>query len=272
MVYCDELGLRSIAAGLVGVLHVVDLVLVRAGRESGGGEDHSVGVVGARAAEDIGLAPVVLIDCHLAPETLTPTRVVVALGTLAAGSAISAGMVSIRRRPVAATMAVALATGSIALATGMVGLPLGSLSRSRLNLASPDRTQWAKAALDDIANHPITGTGPGQAQLVFPGPDGQELEAEYVHNEYVQTLAELGVPGLGLLLAFTASLVLATWRVRSSVPSMAVWAATVAGLVGLSGHAAFDFLWHIPALPLTAALLAGLAMAERAEVPATPSS
>ena len=48
------------------------------------------------------------------------------------------------------------------------------------------------------------------------------------------------------------------WQGRASSPSVEVWAGLLAGLLALGVHSAFDFLWHVPAIPLLAALLIGL--------------
>ena len=56
---------------------------------------------------------------------------------------------------------------------------------ARGNLASPDRTGALHAALRLVAQHPLTGTGPGHADLRWKGHDhGAQLYA-YVHNEYL---------------------------------------------------------------------------------------
>ena len=110
-----------------------------------------------------------------------------------------------------------------------------------------------------FANRPLTGVGPGEATLAWTDPDRGMLVARYVHNEYLQVLVELGAIGLALLGCLLASIGLTVWRGRSSAPSSPVWAGVTAGLVALGIHSGFDFLWHIPAIPLTAAVLVGVA-------------
>lgn len=105
----------------------------------------------------------------------------------------------------------------------------------------------------------MTGAGPGQATLYWVGPDGRTLTVQYVHNEYLQVLAELGMVGLALLLALLAVVARMVWRGRDLVGTPATWAGVVAGLSALAVHSGLDFLWHLPAIPLTAAVLAGLA-------------
>lgn len=86
------------------------------------------------------------------------------------------------------------------------------------------------------------------------------MTGRYVHNEYLQVLAELGFVGLALLIVLLASLAWAVWRGRPHAPSTAVWAGAAAGLAALAVHSALDFLWHLPAIPLAGAVLAGLVL------------
>jgi O-antigen ligase len=100
---------------------------------------------------------------------------------------------------------------------------------------------------------------------VLTSADGSTRVARYVHNEYVQVLAELGAVG-GVLLA--ALLGTAGWlliRSRRAARELFPWAGVVASLAAFVLHSALDFLWHLPALPLTAALLFGLAIPTRKE-------
>jgi O-antigen ligase len=134
-----------------------------------------------------------------------------------------------------------------------------SVVSSRVTLASQDRVEEAKAALRLAAGHPVAGVGPGRAVLRWIGPDGFHLTARYAHNEYLQTLAELGVVGLALLAGLLFSIGRDVWTARPpATASRELWAGVVAGLVALTVHSAFDFLWHIPAIPVVAAALVGI--------------
>jgi O-antigen ligase len=135
----------------------------------------------------------------------------------------------------------------------------------RLTFASPDRVEALNAALQLVAQRPLIGVGPGRAALVLASADGSTRVARYVHNEYVQVLAELGAVG-GVLLA--ALLGTAGWLLfgqRRAARELFPWAGVVASLAAFALHSALDFLWHLPALPLTAALIFGLAIPVRKE-------
>jgi O-antigen ligase len=131
------------------------------------------------------------------------------------------------------------------------------LTDTRLTIASPDRAAAARAALQLAADRPLTGTGPGRAVLTWVQHNGR-VTSRYVHNEYLQVLAELGFVGLALLVVLLASLAWTIWRGRLHTPSTAIWAGAAAGLAALAVHSALDFLWHLPAIPLAGAVLAGL--------------
>ncbi|HEU5002210.1 MAG TPA: O-antigen ligase family protein [Actinomycetota bacterium] len=172
-----------------------------------------------------------------------------------------------RRRAAVALVAL----GVVAAGTLAVLAPtLHAVSAVRLNLASPARTQSTQAALRLAAGHPLTGVGPGNAGLSWAGPGGSRLFSRYAHDEYLQTLAELGAIGAGLLLVLLVSAAGQVARGRRLVPSRALWAGAVAGLAAFALHSGADFLWHIPVIPLTAALLIGITAPPRTTAVATP--
>lgn len=139
----------------------------------------------------------------------------------------------------------------------------------RANLSSWGRSEAARAALDLVAEHPLIGAGVGQARFVWDLPDGNGEIALYAHNEYLQLLVDLGAIGVVLLLVLLAATVVTVKRGWSSPHA----AAATAGLVALAVHSGFDFLWHIPVLPLLAGLLIGLAAMSPTDkdAPAAPS-
>ena len=187
------------------------------------------------------------------PASATPRPALALLG-LAAGVALAAAF---EQAPARARNA-AVALGLVAVAAAVALGPFDSIRDTRLSLTSADRREETSAALRLVADRPLTGTGPGRATLFFDGPDGQPLFARYAHNEYLQVFAELGVIGLALVASLLVALGRTVGAGRASAPSLGLWAGAAAGLVALAVHSAFDFLWHVPALPLAGALLAGL--------------
>jgi hypothetical protein len=151
------------------------------------------------------------------------------------------------------------------LATGSAAQ---TVAEARVNLASPDRTGALQAALDLVAKHPLTGTGPGQAKLRWKGTDhGTHLYA-YAHNEYLQLAAELGLVGLALLAILLAATAWLLWRARPTGHASGTWAGVVAATVAFTVHSGFDFVWHLPAIVLTVTLLVGVVLPVPTTAPA----
>ncbi|MGE5286263.1 MAG: O-antigen ligase family protein [Micromonosporaceae bacterium] len=185
----------------------------------------------------------------------------VALAALACGAGIAVVM---QRSPRAA---IAVLTGGAALCAALILINAApsvdaaarSLAASRISLASPARAGETSAAIRVIGRHPLVGAGPGRATLRWRGPDGSIRADSYSHDEYLQVLADLGIIGTALLTMFIAAAVRVLWQARLSMPGPA-WAGAVAAAAALAVHSGFDFLWHIPAIPLTVAALAGCAV------------
>jgi hypothetical protein len=190
-----------------------------------------------------------------------PPRPALAVAGLGGGLALAAMVARLPRR-----LALALAAG--VLVAGVAGLLLTAgglggaqtVAAARGNLASPDRTGALHAALRLVAQHPLTGTGPGNADLRWRGhEDGSQLYA-YVHNEYLQVAAELGLVGLVLLALLLVATVRLLWCTRPTGRAGATWAGVVAAVAAFAVHSGLDFVWHLPAIVLTVMLLVGLVL------------
>ncbi len=123
---------------------------------------------------------------------------------------------------------------------------LDLVSATRLSADSPERDDLAAVAARQFRAAPLAGVGPGGLDLVYVDHLGRLVAARFVHEEYLQTAAETGVVGAGLAVtALGALLVAALRRLRT-----AAGAGAAAILAAFAVHSAFDFLWHIPVLPL----------------------
>ena len=71
--------------------------------------------------------------------------------------------------------------------------------------------------------------------------------------------------GWRVLLAVTVAVARAARDARAHHPSVHLWAGTPAGLVALVVGRALDFLWHLPAVSLVAALLVGITVPKAKE-------
>jgi O-antigen ligase len=187
-----------------------------------------------------------------------PPQTSLAVGALIVGLLMAVGLTILGRRAVTVVVLGIAVMAAVLVPRVLAGAPSAEFG-ARMSIASSDRIQAARAALRLAERRPLTGAGPGQATLYWVGPDGRTLTIQYVHNEYLQVLAELGTIGLALLLALLAVVARMVWRGRDLVGTPATWAGVVAGLSALAVHSGLDFLWHLPAIPLTAAVLVGLA-------------
>jgi hypothetical protein len=187
-----------------------------------------------------------------------PARPVWAALGLAAGVAIAAAPWRRMRR-----LAVFCGVGGvavIAVLSGIVALDRSHSWAGRASLSSPDRSAAAHAALHLWTTHPLAGVGPGRALFLWSEPQRGSVFDRFAHDEYLQLVAEQGAIGLvGLAgLAAGASITIAGGGRRLG-RRWGLWAGSVAGLTAFAVHSSFDFLWHIPLVPLLAAVSVGLA-------------
>lgn len=192
----------------------------------------------------------------------SPPRPALALVGLGAGLALAAMVVRLPRWPALALPGGVLLAGTAAFvgSGGGVGAAAQTVAQARVNLASPDRTGALHAALRLVAQHPLTGTGPGHADLRWKGHDhGTQLYA-YVHNEYLQVTAQLGLVGLVLLAILLVAIARMLWRTRPTDRASATWAGVVAAAAAFAIHSGLDFVWHLPAIVLTVTLLVALVL------------
>ncbi len=140
------------------------------------------------------------------------------------------------------------------LAVGIVGgVAIGSNSGQALSLVGEYRPHYWHVALNEWQASPFLGDGAGTFGDYFwryhrPAA-GFALDA---HNLYLQSLAELGPLGLGLLVV-ALCLPLIALRGRQDTLVAAAGGAYVAFLV----HVAIDWEWEIPAVTLVALLCGG---------------
>ena len=111
------------------------------------------------------------------------------------------------------------------------------------------------AAWHDAQAHPLLGSGAGSYEAYWLAHRTTPLKVKDAHSLYLETLAELGVVGLALLVLALAAPLVAVARARRR-PGVAIAAgAYVAYLAG----AAVDWDWEITSVTL-AALLVGVAI------------
>jgi hypothetical protein len=182
------------------------------------------------------------------PETADPNPAL-ALAGLAGAAAV---LVLAERRP---RCTVAAVVGGLALVALLAPAALTAIGDARLTAASPERTDLVRVALAQVGAAPLAGVGPGRLDLAYLDHRGAPVLARFVHQEYLQLTAETGLVGLGLVLAGAAALTAGAVR-RRGRPAADLPTAALAVLAAFAVHSAFDFLWHIPVLPLLVVLAA----------------
>jgi O-antigen ligase len=181
-----------------------------------------------------------------------------AVGLAAAGSGAGTNSRTGARRAMVLVAGVLLLGGLAAVAVLGGGEASRRIAESRVTLASPDRAGALRAAAQVVADHPFGGAGPGHTQLRWEGPDGGTHYFAYVHNEYLQVAADLGLVGLALLAVLLVALARLLWRARATAAGP--WTGAIAATCAFAIHSGFDFVWHLPAVVLTVTLLAGVVL------------
>lgn len=122
-------------------------------------------------------------------------------------------------------------------------------------------TMW-RATANLIRHHPLAGVGAGAWENEIPRyqKEGAQVETDYyVHNEYLQLVAEYGVVGwvfLGLLLAYLALAAWRTWR-RPAHEDALGRAVLLASLLALLVVSSIGFPWRLAATGALFALVLG---------------
>lgn len=177
-----------------------------------------------------------------------------AAALLAAAVGLATTVLLARRMSVASPRRVLLVVVTGFVVLGSVALaPLAP----RLSLASPRWGTW-QAALGEVADHPLAGVGPGRLVLVWRDDAGVTHGTALAHNEWLQLLAELGAVGALLVLVMGVAVAGPLIRgLRGSEPLVA--RAGLAVATSFLVASTFDFLWHLIAVPVLAALILGIA-------------
>ena len=148
---------------------------------------------------------------------------------------------------------------------------------SQVTQAGEGRRLWWSATARMIADRPWAGVGEGnfreayppyQARVIasLPNPDGAAVNptpVESPHNDYLHVAADLGIPGLLLLLGALGLIVRDGARAAEEAggPERAVRAGSVGGLVAVLVAALFGYPLHTASGLFVASALAALAVA-----------
>lgn len=139
--------------------------------------------------------------------------------------------------------------GSVVIGAGYGG------GRSRNPLDERRQALW-RDAITLIRENPVVGVGPGRFATESPVARS-DADARWAHNGFLQVAAEIGLPGL-LLIASAFAFTVAGLAATAQPDVMSILA--TAGVIAFGIGSSVDYLMHFPALPVTAAALAGTAM------------
>ena len=135
-----------------------------------------------------------------------------------------------------------------------------------------DRFRYWESAIQIWKEDVWLGAGPGHYDYRFRKYRAPDIQGrpQYAHNDYLNTLADWGVVGLGLIAVFLLTFgvsVFKTWRfVQRSANDLGTKTSNKAafvlggslGLLALVFHSVVDFNMHIPANAITALALVAL--------------
>jgi hypothetical protein len=132
-------------------------------------------------------------------------------------------------------------------------------SRTSAYLSASGSHRWSiwLVANEEWRSARITGTGPGDFRFWWDERRRENSEIVNAHNLYLETLAESGVIGLGLVLLVPLSLVAGVVALRRRARTATIRESTVAAgaALGIFAHAAVDWDWQFPAVMLPAIVL-----------------
>jgi O-Antigen ligase len=134
----------------------------------------------------------------------------------------------------------------------------GTGTERLVSVAGQSRYDFWRAAVDQSSTEPLNGTGSGTFELWWARNSTTEETVRDTHSLYLQTLGELGIVGLALLLAFLVTIFAAGGRaaLRAGAGERAPLAAALAGCAAFCLTAVVDWMWQIPVLPVAMLLLA----------------
>jgi hypothetical protein len=165
-----------------------------------------------------------------------------------------------RRAPLVAVAVICVGL-ALAIAVGAKEHSKQPLSRGATRLATlqSNRYSYWSVALRAFSDQPLRGVGAGGWSVYWLRYRPVGEFAQDAHSLPLQTLAELGLVGLALLLSVIGGVAVAARQALRRAPALA--AGPIAGAVTYLAHSPLDWDWEMPAVTLTALLLAGLLLA-----------
>ncbi len=133
----------------------------------------------------------------------------------------------------------------------------GNLTDRLFDASSNGRKELWTVALDEWRDHPVAGGGAGTFTAALYARNDRVFDTENAHSLYFETLGELGVVGLLLVLLVVLTPLAAGIRARHEPLA----ATALGGFVVIVAQAAVDTDWESPAVIVSALLLGGAVVA-----------
>ena len=161
--------------------------------------------------------------------------------------------------PLALVIVVAVAAAGTAVARSFdTATVTPAEGASRLTtLSGSNRAEYWGVAWRDVEDHPALGSGAGSWGRYWLRERPVPQPARDAHSLFLETLAELGPLGLGLLLVAFAAPLAAAVRTRDDP----LTPAALGPLAAYVAHAAQDWDWEVPAATIPAILCAAALLA-----------
>lgn len=138
----------------------------------------------------------------------------------------------------------------------------GDLRRRLTDPSNNQRTLLWKAAVQGFADAPSHGHGAGTFQEVWDRRRPSYVYTVNAHSLYLQTMAELGVPGLALIVVLLLA-ALGGLALRARGPNRSLYGVLLAAGLVWALHAGVDWDWEMPVVSLPFFAAAGLALSPR---------
>jgi O-Antigen ligase len=140
---------------------------------------------------------------------------------------------------------------------------------SRYASVSSLRYEYWRVGVDAFLDEPVKGVGSGGFRVVWRMERRVNATATNAHSLILETMTELGLPGLLFLLLFLSGVAAGARRALSERTPLSAGGAAVC--IAWLLHASIDWDWQLPAVTLPALVLAGglLAQSERSIPPAS---
>ena len=165
------------------------------------------------------------------------------------------------RRAPAIALAVICAGLALAVTVGAKessNQPLSS-GATRYETLQSNRYAYWRVALRAFGDEPLRGVGAGGWAVYWLRYRTVDEGAQDAHSLPLQTMAELGLVGLALLLVFFGGVAVAGRAAYRRSPELA--AGPIAGFVVYVAHAPLDWDWEMPAVTVIGLVLAGALLA-----------